>query len=183
VIPKYSGGAQTHRKVRDVWGTRLDQPSQSSSPPLRQAGCPILNVALCATLGWDSTVVCLWGFCLRPQSPTKPVILSGAGTSRSEVPAESKDPYVLLGRNGGIREFSPGAPHIRVVCECVGAASAKSLAAYSKTGAESICTRRIISDPEIFRWRTNPHLAKYTMCGAPATRQVKVELTALALLV
>jgi len=26
------------------------------------------------------------------------VILSGARTSRSEVPAESKDPYILLGR-------------------------------------------------------------------------------------
>jgi hypothetical protein len=62
---------------------------------------------------------------------------------------------------------APGAPHIRVVCECVGAASAESLAAYGKAGAESICTRRIISDPEIFRRRTNPRIAKYAMHGAP----------------
>ncbi len=111
------------------------------------------------------------------KTPQKLVILSGAGTSRSEVPAESKDPYVLLGRNGGIREFSPGAPHIRVVCECVGAASAESLAAYGKTGAESICTRRIMSDLEIFRWRTNPHIAKYTMCGAPGRQVTRSELS------
>jgi len=57
----------------------------------------------------------------------------------------------------------PGAPHIRVVCECVGAASAESLAAYGKTGAESIGTRRIISDLEIFRWRTNPHNAVFVL--------------------
>jgi len=24
-----------------------------------------------------------------------------------------------------------------------------------------------MSDLEIFRWRTNPHIAKYMMCGAP----------------
>ena len=31
----------------------------------------------------------------RQDLPLDPVILSGAGTSRSEVPAESKDPYTL----------------------------------------------------------------------------------------
>jgi hypothetical protein len=31
----------------------------------------------------------------------QPVILSGAGTSRSEVSAESKDPYVLLAHRDG----------------------------------------------------------------------------------
>ncbi len=58
-------------------------------------------------------------------------------------------------------------PHTSRTLRCVGAASAESLAAYGNTGAESICTRRIISDLEIFRWRTNPHIAKYVMCGAP----------------
>jgi len=48
----------------------------------------------------------------------------------------------------------------------VGAAGAESLAALGKTG-ESIGTRRIVSDLEIFRWRTNPHIAKYAKCGAP----------------
>jgi hypothetical protein len=35
------------------------------------------------------------------------VILSGAETSRSEVSAESKDPYTLPGRYGRFREFYP----------------------------------------------------------------------------
>ena len=66
-----------------------------------------------------------------------------------------------FGLSGAVRR--PGAPRIRVVCECVGAASAESLAAYGKTGAESIGTRRIISDLEIFRWRTNPHIAVFVL--------------------
>jgi hypothetical protein len=37
----------------------------------------------------------------------KTVILSGAGTSQSEVPAESKDPYTLHEWQGRAREFSP----------------------------------------------------------------------------
>jgi len=39
------------------------------------------------------------------------VILSGAGTSRSEVPVESKDPYVLLFTQG-TRQGYPWRPHL-----------------------------------------------------------------------
>src|SRR6266446_1217338 len=35
------------------------------------------------------------------------VILSAAGTSRSEAPAESKDPYTRLALQGRVREFCP----------------------------------------------------------------------------
>jgi len=49
---------------------------------------------------------------LSPESqatwtPIQFVILSGAGTSRSEVPAESKDPYTPFAQQGRIRESSP----------------------------------------------------------------------------
>ncbi len=72
------------------------------------------------------------------------VILSGAGTSRSEAPAESKDPYSLRAQQGSRRELSrspvwsghscplplpllfsekpvqTGAPSLRVLCARVG---------------------------------------------------------------
>ncbi len=58
---------------------------------------------------------------------SKRVILSGAGTSRSEAPAESKDPYTLsLRKNASgnppraLGLGSAGAPSLRVLCARVG---------------------------------------------------------------
>ena len=43
------------------------------------------------------------------------VILSGAGTSRSEVSAESKDPCTLLPRKGCVRDVHP-RPRLFTLC-------------------------------------------------------------------
>src|ERR1039458_9666026 len=47
------------------------------------------------------------GVWIGSQPALQVVILSGVGTSRSEAPAESKDPYTLLAQQGRVREFSP----------------------------------------------------------------------------
>src|SRR6266852_2897811 len=46
------------------------------------------------------------GALARPPRPFQVVILSGAGTSRSVVPAESKDPYTFLRNSGTGRDVS-----------------------------------------------------------------------------
>src|SRR5713226_8512086 len=46
------------------------------------------------------------GALARPPRPFQVVILSGAGTSRSVVPAESKDPYTFLRNSGTRRDVS-----------------------------------------------------------------------------
>jgi hypothetical protein len=45
-------------------------------------------------------------FTAAPGNSIHFVILSAAGTSRSEAPAESKDPYILRAQQEDIREFS-----------------------------------------------------------------------------
>ena len=67
--------------------------------------------------GWDSTlaiqseIVILSGakdlLLPSPLRPIQVVILSVAGTSLSEVPAQSKDPYTVRTRQGRVREFKP----------------------------------------------------------------------------
>src|SRR5713101_7480651 len=71
------------------------------------AGAPL--IALCDE--WDSTTVSRLGFF----PPLNPVMLSGAWTSRSEVPAESKHPYALpFGKDAS--GSSPRAAGFAVSC-------------------------------------------------------------------
>ena len=63
----------------------------------------------------------------------------------------------------------PGAPHIRVLCECVGAACVNALMDSDTRGP--IVQRseqwRLIVVPAHSSGGENPHIAKYAMWGAP----------------
>ena len=109
-------GAETSRsevpaQSKDPYELLVSQEYPKELSPYNRASprsrVPHPNVALSATLGWDSTDVCAGGFSLSSTNPKRNVILSGAETSRSEVPAQSKDPYELLAGQGRPREFSP----------------------------------------------------------------------------
>jgi hypothetical protein len=92
--------------------------------------------------------------------PIQSVILSGAGTSRSEVSAESKDPYLTDRSHRRVREFSPWR-----------SGSPRRLAARQKRGYE--CSLPTISHmPEKTRAKSRSAAA---MCSKNYTRCCKGE--------
>src|SRR5208337_4667380 len=72
---------------------------------------------------------------------------------------------------GGWALSPAGCPHIRVLCECVGAVWARQPSGYDTLWTND---QRTVSGPacdlHAFRLQQNPHIAKCAMCGAPGLK-------------